>query len=120
MELKALQIKNAEKDRQLVELENRVVELEKYSRINSVVVTRLRIKPQSYARVVTADNEGVPGDMDDRSAELQVTAFLQSKEIEVDLITIEHHLEKLCQCTCHHHNFCEQKPQIFTTSKDVS
>lgn len=52
-ELKALRIQNAEKDRRLVEMENRGADLEQYARINNVIVTGLCIKPQLYARVVT-------------------------------------------------------------------
>lgn len=48
-EVKALRIQNAENDRRLVELENRVADLEQYSRINAVTVIGLRIKPWSYA-----------------------------------------------------------------------
>lgn len=88
-EVKALRIQNAEKDRRLAELENRVAELEQYSRINDVIVTGLRIKPRSYARAVITDNGGEPGEQDDRSAEQQVAAFLHSKGIEVDLNTVE-------------------------------
>lgn len=88
-EVKALRIQNAEKDRRLVELENRVADLEQYSRINDVIVTGLRIKPRSYARAVTTDNGGEPGEQDDRSAEQQVAAVFHSKGIEVDLNNIE-------------------------------
>ena len=48
-EVKALRIQNAENDRRLVELENRVADLEQYSRINAVTVIGLRIKPWSYS-----------------------------------------------------------------------
>ncbi|KAJ8393943.1 hypothetical protein AAFF_G00054760 [Aldrovandia affinis] len=59
-EVKALRIQNAEKDRRLDYLENRVADLEQYTRMNDIIVTGLRIKPQSYAKVVTADNGGSP------------------------------------------------------------
>lgn len=36
-----------------MEMENRGADLEQYARINNVIVTRLCIKPQLYARVVT-------------------------------------------------------------------
>ena len=68
-EVKALRIQNAEKDRRLVHLENRVAELEQYTRVNDVIVTGLNIKPWSYARAVTVDNGGEPGGQDVRSVE---------------------------------------------------
>ncbi len=88
-EVEALWIQNAEEDRRLVDVENRVADLEQYSRINDDIVIGLRIKPRSYARAVTADNRGEPCEQDDRSAEQQVAAFLHSKGIEVDLNNIE-------------------------------
>lgn len=57
-EVKALHIQNAEKDRRLVYLESRVAELEQYTSISDVIITGLRIKPRSYAHVVTVDNGG--------------------------------------------------------------
>ena len=91
-EVKTLRIQNGEKDKQLADLENKVAELEQYTRINNVIVTGLQIKPRSYARAVTADSEGVHGEMDAGSTEQQVAAFLQSKGIHLNCSNIE---------TCH-------------------
>ncbi|KAL4006238.1 SH2 domain protein 2A [Sarotherodon galilaeus] len=88
-EVKALRIQNAEKDRRLAYLENRVADLEQYTRINDVIITGLRIKPRSYARAVAADNVGGPGEEDVNSTELQVVIFLRSKGVEVDYNNIE-------------------------------
>ncbi|KAL3991233.1 [histone H3]-lysine4 N-trimethyltransferase PRDM7/9 [Sarotherodon galilaeus] len=88
-EVKALRIQNAEKDRRLAYLENRVADLEQYTRINDVIITGLRIKPRSYARAVAADNVGGPGEEDVNSTELQVVTFLRSKGVEVDYNNIE-------------------------------
>lgn len=44
-EVKALRIQNAEKDQRLAYLENRVADLEQYTRMNDVIITGLRIKP---------------------------------------------------------------------------
>ncbi|CAL8402585.1 unnamed protein product [Gadus morhua 'NCC'] len=88
-EVKALRIQNAEKDRRLVHLENRVAGLEQYTRVNDVIVTGLNIKPWSYARAVTVDNGGEPGGQDVRSVEQQVAAFLQSKGIDMDWNSVE-------------------------------
>ncbi|KAJ8386078.1 hypothetical protein AAFF_G00177670 [Aldrovandia affinis] len=59
-EVKALRIQNTEKDRRLDYLENRVADLEQYTRMNYIIVTGLRIKPRSYAKAVTADHRGEP------------------------------------------------------------
>ncbi len=64
-------------------------ELEQYTRMNDVIVTGLRIKPRSYARAVSADNGGEPGEQDIGSAEQQVAAFVQSKGTEVDCENME-------------------------------
>lgn len=88
-EVRALRIQNAEKDKRLAFLESRVQALEQYSRINDVIVTGLRIKPRSYARAVTSNNEGETGELDDNSVERQVAAFLQSKGIKLDCNDIE-------------------------------
>lgn len=88
-EVKALRIQNAEKDRRLAYLENRMADLEQYTRMNDVIITGLRIKPRSYARAVTADNVGGPGEEDVNSTEHQVVTFLRSKGVEVDYNNIE-------------------------------
>lgn len=88
-EVKALRIQNAEKDRRLAYLENRMADLEQDTRMNDVIITGLRIKPRSYARAVTADNVGGPGEEDVNSTEHQVVTFLRSKGVEVDYNNIE-------------------------------
>ncbi|KAJ8408799.1 hypothetical protein AAFF_G00246170 [Aldrovandia affinis] len=88
-EVKALRIQNAEKDRQLDYLENRVADLEQYTRMNDIIVTGLRIKPRSYTKAVTADHGGEPSELEANSVEQQVAAFLQSKGIDVDCNNIE-------------------------------
>ena len=47
-EVKALCIQNEEKDRKIAFLENRVANLEQYTRMNDIIITRLDIKPRSY------------------------------------------------------------------------
>ncbi|KAK5910563.1 hypothetical protein CesoFtcFv8_004387 [Champsocephalus esox] len=74
-EVKILQIQNAEKDKRLEYLENRVEDLEQYTRINDVIITGLKVKPRSYARAVGADAGGEPGELDASSTEQQVAAF---------------------------------------------
>lgn len=88
-EVKALRFQNAEKDRRLLQLENRVAELEQHTRINDVIITGLHIKPRSYARAVTDDSGGEPSEQEVSSVEQQVADFLQTKGIEMDINKIE-------------------------------
>lgn len=88
-EVKALRIA---KDRRLAELETRVAELEQSARMNGVIVTGLRIKPRSYARAVTTNNSGDPGEdqeQDESSVEQQVANFLHSRGINMEVNNIE-------------------------------
>jgi len=43
-EVKALQLLNEEKDKRIAVLENRVADLEQYTRMNDVIITGLRVK----------------------------------------------------------------------------
>ncbi|KAI9525221.1 hypothetical protein NQZ68_009901 [Dissostichus eleginoides] len=88
-EVKDLRIQNAEKDKRRTYLESRVEDLEQYTRMNNVIVTGLNIKPRSYARALTVNNRGEPGELDVSSTEQQVAAFLQSKGIKLGCENIE-------------------------------
>ncbi|KAI2645669.1 Orotate phosphoribosyltransferase [Labeo rohita] len=88
-EVKASRQQNIEKDKWIMLLENRVADLEQYTRMNDIIVTGLEIKPRSYARAVTTLNEGETSEQDDTTVEQQVTAFLHSKGIELDRSNIE-------------------------------
>ncbi len=92
-EVKALWLQNLEKEKRIVFLENRVADLEQYTRINDVIVTGLQIKPRSYAQAVTRGEGKEESEEDTHSVEQQVTAFLHSKGIEVSNKNIE---------ACHH------------------
>ena len=83
-EVKALRIQNAENDRKIVFLENRVADLEQYTRMNDIIITGLDIKSRSYARAVATTNGEESEDLDVRSTEQQVAAFLQTRGIELD------------------------------------
>lgn len=48
-EVKALGLQNIEKDKRIMLLETRVVDLEQYTRMNDIIVTGLEVKPHSYA-----------------------------------------------------------------------
>ncbi len=95
-EVKALRIQNEEKDKRLTFLESRVADLEQYTRINDVIISRLNIKARSYARALTAGEGGEPSELDVSSTEQQVATFLQSKGIQLDCDNIEacHRLPK--------------------------
>ncbi|KAL7375475.1 hypothetical protein ABVT39_018155 [Epinephelus coioides] len=72
-------------------LENRLLDLEQCSGINDVIVTGLKIKPTSYSKAVEGEDRQ-DKDRHDESAEAQMTAFLQEKNISIDRDDIE---------TCH-------------------
>lgn len=84
-EVKALRLQNTEKEKGLVLLETKVVKLEEYTRLNEVIVTGLRNKPQTYAQAVMAysDNGQQPDE------EQQVVTFLKTKALKVDSSDIE-------------------------------
>uniref|UniRef100_A0A087YQP1 L1 transposable element RRM domain-containing protein n=1 Tax=Poecilia formosa TaxID=48698 RepID=A0A087YQP1_POEFO len=89
-EVKSLRLSNEEKDKRIAALENRVAELEQYSKINDVIITGLRVKPSSYASAVaTTSTVGEPSVEVLNSTEKQVTSFLRTKGIEVDCDTVE-------------------------------
>ena len=89
-EVKALRLENSEKEKRIFSLENRVDELEQYTRINNIIITGLETKPRSYARAATRMTAGGDTSEEDAtSVELQVTAFLNSKGIEIDSDNIE-------------------------------
>ncbi|KAJ8361923.1 hypothetical protein AAFF_G00410800 [Aldrovandia affinis] len=49
-EIKQLKWQNMEQAKKIVELENRVADLEQYSRTNDVIITGLAIRPRNYAQ----------------------------------------------------------------------
>ncbi|XP_046905560.1 uncharacterized protein LOC124487346 isoform X2 [Hypomesus transpacificus] len=88
-EVKALRLLNEEKDKRIAVLENRVADLEQYTRMNDVI-TGLRVKPRSFASAVAGPGptgEPSPGMTD--STEEQVASFLLSKGIRLDCDTVE-------------------------------
>lgn len=88
-EVKVLKRLIMEKDKKIDHLENRVADLEQYTRINDVIVTGLATIPRSYARAVTGMNREEPDEQDLNTMEKQVTDFLHSKGIKVDRNDIE-------------------------------
>ena len=95
-EIHTLKIQNIEKDTKITLLENRVDDLEQYSRMNDLIISGLRTKHRSYARAAAASEDtaagrqGTDASEDDReSLEQQVLCFLESKGISVDSGDIE-------------------------------
>ncbi|CAL8325988.1 unnamed protein product [Merluccius merluccius] len=92
LEVKQLKLQNAEKDKQLLYLDNRVADLEQYTRMNDIIVTGLQIKPRSYAKAASAtvnNGDQEPNELDAISVEQQVAAFLDTRGIKLDCDDIE-------------------------------
>ncbi|XP_061912355.1 uncharacterized protein LOC133655823 [Entelurus aequoreus] len=89
VQLDQMRADNLEKDKKIAILENRVADIEQYTRINDVIITGLSIKPRSYARAVAPANGGEPAELDVISMERQVAVFMQSKDIQLDCNSIE-------------------------------
>ena len=87
-EIKDLKMQNAELVKKTDYLENRVSDLEQYSRMNDVIITGLKIKPRSYSHALTKDKRVESPDHEE-STEEQVTAFLIVKNISIDKRNIE-------------------------------
>ncbi len=88
-EVKELQLQNLAKTKRIAFLENQLVDLEQYTRINDIIVAGLQIKPWSYARAVTREVGDKQSEDNANMVEQQVTAFLHSKGIEVNKENIE-------------------------------
>lgn len=90
-EIKELKRLSKEKDVKIDQLENRLSDLEQYTRLNDVIITGLPTKPRSYAGaarsgVVTRGSE--PSDQED-TVQQQVIEFLQKKHISINENDIE-------------------------------
>lgn len=87
-EIKQLKMLNIEQEKKIIYLENRVSDLEQYSRINDVIISGLVIRPRNYLQAVKGTGpESSPEH--EESTEEQVIAFLQSKNIVIDKENIE-------------------------------
>lgn len=85
-EVKQLKAIIIERDKTIMELENRIDNLEQYSRMEDVIVTGLSIKPRSYAKAAT-DGRIISEDADTSdliSLEKQVLHFFSEKDIHLD------------------------------------
>ena len=87
-EIKRLKLQNGEQQKRIVDLEDRVSDLEQYSRINDVIISGFEVRPQSYRQAVMGLESEGNGDHEE-TTEKQVTAFLRSKNISIDESSIE-------------------------------
>ncbi|CAL8388661.1 unnamed protein product [Boreogadus saida] len=73
--LTAIDTENKYRDEKIRELDDRMTDLEQYSRINDIIISGLRIRPRSFARAVATNNGSrtEPEEEDVASAEQQVT-----------------------------------------------
>lgn len=86
-EIKQLKIQTAEQAKKIDFLENRVADLEQYSRINDVLITGLDIR-SSYSQAVRGSRSDTNSEHE-ATTEEQVIAFLQSKDIDIEKENIE-------------------------------
>ncbi|KAI9516428.1 hypothetical protein NQZ68_015929 [Dissostichus eleginoides] len=86
-EIQSLKIQNIEKDKKITFLENRVADLEQYTRMNDLIISGLKTRHRSYARAAAAseDTAGRGGadapEVDRESLEQQVLCFLESNMV---------------------------------------
>ena len=92
--IKELKQQNVEKDKKINMLEERVDQLEQYSRLNNVIVSGLPTKPRSYAKAVGSTSRDDPEE--EASVEQQVIDFMEGKGIFINSDHIEacHHLPR--------------------------
>ncbi|KAK7915580.1 hypothetical protein WMY93_011341 [Mugilogobius chulae] len=88
LEIKDLRKQNDEKDKKIQALENRLADLEQYTRLNDLIITGLDVKPRTYARAVVPDVE--PNEKDLESVEQQV----QGRNLKGTNVYINEHLTK--------------------------
>uniref|UniRef100_A0A087X4L0 L1 transposable element RRM domain-containing protein n=1 Tax=Poecilia formosa TaxID=48698 RepID=A0A087X4L0_POEFO len=86
-EIKQLKIQTVEQAKKIDFLENRVADLEQYSRINDVLITGLDIR-SSYSQAVRGSRSDINSEHEATTKE-QAIAFLQSKDIDIEKENIE-------------------------------
>ncbi|KAK1884290.1 Kinesin-related protein 11 [Dissostichus eleginoides] len=60
-ERQSLKIQNIEKDKKITFLENRVADLEQYTRMNDLIISGLKTRHRSYARAAAASEDTAAG-----------------------------------------------------------
>lgn len=87
-QIKELKTKNNTQEEKIISLEERVSDLEQYSRMNDVIVSGLKIRPRNFLQAV----KGVGSEDSlehEETTEEQVISFLCTKDIKVDKESIE-------------------------------
>ncbi|KAK1906325.1 Ubiquinone/menaquinone biosynthesis C-methyltransferase UbiE [Dissostichus eleginoides] len=81
-EIQSLKIQNIEKDKKITFLENRVADLEQYTRMNDLIISGLKTRHRSYARAAAASEDTAAGrggadapEVDRESLEQQLCGF---------------------------------------------
>ena len=98
-EIKELKRQNAEKDKHIKTLENRLDDLEQYSRQDNIIITGFNYKHLSYSRAATPDqethNHENSSENEKASLENQVVELFENYDIPID---------KSCISACHHYS----------------
>ena len=80
----------SEKDKKIVALENRLSDIEQYTRMNDLIISGMKTRHKSYARVVSKEGAvSEPTKAETESLEQQVVGFLVGKGIDVATSDIE-------------------------------
>ncbi|KAK1882344.1 Ubiquinone/menaquinone biosynthesis C-methyltransferase UbiE [Dissostichus eleginoides] len=86
-EIQSLKIQNIEKDKKITFLENRVADLEQYTRMNDLIISGLKTRHRSYARAAAASEDTAAGrggadapEVDRESLEQQIKIKRLSEE----------------------------------------
>ena len=89
-EVQRLKEQNIEKDKKIVALENRLSDIEQYTRMNDLIISGMKTRHKTYARVVSKEGAGSePTQAETESLEQQVVGFLEGKGIAVATSDIE-------------------------------
>lgn len=96
-EISQLKTQNSDLRKKVDTLEERVDDMEQFSKLNDVIVSGLDIRPRTYAAAARAamaqrgpKQQRLPPDEEDRmTAEMEVVAFLHSKGILINSDNIE-------------------------------
>lgn len=88
IQVKSLQAKTEAQEVTIISLEERLSDLEQYSRMNDVIISGLKVKPRNFLQAVNGVG-GENGLMHEETTEEQVASFLKDHDIDVDISSIE-------------------------------